>query len=172
MNSRVLIAALILFSLSACAGRLGGMVHCQQIETAQSQMLRMRGFGLSVANDPVDRSMTIGWADRTYLFAKAYEEVPNIELGPGILHGQTSQWGLCRWPDGSGAPQFVDGRAMGLHVSFGAPVAGLTLGLNTWMNMAPVGRGQTIMRSLRYNSRFPGNASLRYCEGAQCGSLP
>lgn len=172
MISRVLIAALIVFSLSACAGRVGGMVHCQQIETPQSRMLRMQGFGLSVANDPVDRSMTIGWVDRTYLFAKTYEGASNIEAESGFLRHQASQWGLCRWPDGAGAPQFVDGRAMGLHVSFGAPVVGLTLGLNTWMNVAPVGRGQTIMRSLRYNRRFPGDASLRYCEGAQCGSLP
>lgn len=172
MNSRVLIAALIGFSLSACAGRVGGMVHCQQIEAPQSQMLRMRGFGLSVANDPVDRSMTIGWADRTYLFAKAFEKARNIEAESGFFRGQTSQWGLCRWPDGAGAPQFIDGRAMGIHVSFGAPVVGLTLGLNTWMNMAPVGRGQTIVRSLRYDRRFPERSLLRYCEGAQCGSLP
>ncbi|HBA43132.1 MAG TPA: hypothetical protein DCZ07_09170 [Alphaproteobacteria bacterium] len=172
MIGRVLMAAFIMLSSSACAGRVGGMVRCQQIETAhQTYLLRMTGLGVVLANDPVDRSMTIGWADRTYLFAKSGDKLRAINEGPGP-DLQSSQWGLCRWPDGASAPQFVDGRAVGLHVSLGAPATGLTVGVNTWTNMRPVARGQTIVRSLRYNRQFPDRSSLRYCEGAQCGSLP
>lgn len=169
-------AAFLAFSLSACAGKVGGLVRCQQIETPQqTYLLRMTGLGIAVANDPVDRSMTIGWADRTYLFAKRMDkridDAPPAQTAPD-RGGQTSQWGLCHWPDRAGAPQFVDGRAMGIHVGLGAPVTGLTVGVNTWTNTRPVKPEQTIIRSLRYNRQFPDQSSLRYCEGAQCGSSP
>ncbi len=126
---------------------------------ADAIVLDVRSVGVAFVDMAYDRSVLLGWNERTYLYPASVK----AERG--------SSWGVCNgFPEQE--PVVSDSRNIGLELSASGPVTGLSLGYSSTFMRMPVEAGRSLRLSYRYVRGHLEQAEASLCEGDQCGSLP
>lgn len=107
---------------SSCALNEHGVVRVERFENESAVLLRLTALGAHLVTDFDDVGLTLGYAQRTYVFARGDAD-PEVSLAM-LLDPD-------RWADGGKLAPGSDGSASGPPVLRASSVRGMTLDLNT-----------------------------------------
>jgi hypothetical protein len=144
--------------LHACAIDRAGSVAARVTQTDSAVVMDLYTLGAHLRPRAADRGLTIGLAQRSYVFA--VEDARHVSPG----------WHLLWAPLSPVAAVAQHVASLGLEARAGPVDYGLTLGLRVATEMARVSRGDALTLALDYMPAHPERTRLRLCkELATCG---